>query len=451
MRRHSTIQRLPFAALAALIVIAPGAAFAQDPLPSGPPASEAPTPLPPDIEARLSEVEQRTAIMERREEVAREASAAAPPSKVAGAAGKGMTITTGDNSYSLTIRARIQVRETLGWNDGQFDDATSETNIRTLRVYFLGHALDPNIKYTIQLAAGGNDFETYNASPIFDAFFDFTHLRDLQLRIGQYFVPFDRARTIREFALQFVDRQQIVRELTLDRDVGAMLYSTDLFGLDGLLAYNLGVFGGEGRNRFGGGPLGALLVARFTVRPFGPFDDDSEGDLLRLWRPRLAVGVAAAYNRRTTRQRSTTGNIYTLGGFNYTNLAADVVFKYAGFSFLGEALYRKANRDARMGRTAAGAALTEWSRSGWGYLAQAGMMLTKRLEITGRFNELKHFDNTDPTLIRQVQQLGSEAGAGLNYYLNGHQFKFQLDYQHQFHDKFSQGRHDVRLQLDATF
>ena len=38
--------------------------------------------------------------------------------------------------------------------------------------------------------------------------------------------------------------------------------------------------------------------------------------------------------------------------------------------------------------TVDGEAVREWSRSGWGYLIQAGMMLTPKLEIVARWDQL---------------------------------------------------------------
>jgi phosphate-selective porin OprO and OprP len=155
---------------------------------------------------------------------------ASPPPSVTAEPGRGIVVKTADNRYSFGVRARLQLRSTFV----HFGDSdTSETNIRTLRLFLSGNVLSPDIRYTVQLAFGGNDFETGSSSPIFDAFVDYTRFRDLNIRVGQFFVPFDRARTIREFALQLVDRQLAVRELSLDRDVGVMLSSSNLFGLSG--------------------------------------------------------------------------------------------------------------------------------------------------------------------------------------------------------------------------
>ena len=50
--------------------------------------------------------------------------------------------------------------------------------LRTARIWWTGHVLDPNLKYGLQLALGPNDFEPGNASPIFDLYVESLHLRE---------------------------------------------------------------------------------------------------------------------------------------------------------------------------------------------------------------------------------------------------------------------------------
>jgi hypothetical protein len=311
--------------------------------------------------------------------------------------------------------------------------------------------LEPNIKYGLQLAFGAGDFEPDNSSPIYDAWVESTHLRDLNVRVGQFFVPFDRARTIREFALQLVDRHQVVRELNLDRDVGVAFQSQDLLGLGGLLNYALFVGGGDGKNRVGGTEPGPIVTLRLAVKPFGAFDDDTEGDLKREMKPRLSVGIAGGYNSNATRVGSTTGATFTLGTVDYQHAAADLHFKYAGFSFLAEALVRDADDDG-FSTVVDGELVEEFSRSGWGYFAQAGFMVTDLFEVVGRWGQLFAFDGTDPAFVQSTDEQGNEIGGGLNLYLNGHAFKVQTDYVLLFReDASSLGRELWRVALDATF
>ena len=369
----------------------------------------------------------------------------------AAAAGKGLVATSADKRFQIGLRPRVQLRTTYNKDE---TSSQLQAAVNTLRLTIAGYALTEDLKYFIQFAFGAGDFDG-NSSPIFDAYVEYTGIRDLNVKVGQFFTPFDRARTIREFALQFVDRQSVVREFSLDRDVGIGFSSQDLFGLGGRLAYNLFIGGGDGRNRiadtknkYGPQTPGMLSVARLIVRPWGQFDDDQEGDLARSGKPHMAIGAAGAYNLSTDRDKSTFGNTYTLGTFNYAHAEADLVFKWHGFSMLSEFLYRKANKSDHTA-VVSGQTVTERSRSGYGYFAQVGQMLTRMLELTARAETTK---GTDRALREVARVSGRQVGGGLNVYLNGHAFKLQTDYFYVFSSNtFSHGAHVARLQLDATF
>lgn len=385
-----------------------------------------------------------------------EAAATKPEAPKAGpevvvAPGKGLTVTSADKRFQVTFRSRMQLRETYLHSD---TGSSNEVSVRTLRFSTYGYLLTPDFKYLIQLAFGSGDFEKDNPSPIFDAYVEYVGVRDLNVRFGQYFVPFDRARTIREFALQFVDRQIVVRELTLDRDVGLMLYSTDLFGWGSRLAYNFFLGSGDGRNRVNDlvtQKPSVLALARLIVRPFGAFDDDQEGDLTRTPKPKLAIGVAGAYNKATSRDHSTYGAVYAHGTFDYAHAEADLVFKWHGFSLMAEGVLRQANRDSKTFTNPDGSTVVEYSRSGFGYLAQAGQMVTSKVELTARWDDLHNRKGTDPALRKLVLSSGRQVGGGLNVYLNGHMLKLQTDYFYIFNQGVGKPTHSARIQLDATF
>ena len=368
--------------------------------------------------------------------------------------GRGFTLRSG-NVFSANLQSRVQLRSTFTFSDTA--QAANDTQVRTLRLWLRGNVYDANIRYGIQLAFGANDFEAGNASPIFDAYVELTHLRDLNVRVGQFFVPFDRARTIREFALQSVDRAQVVRELTLDRDIGVVIQSQDLGGEGGRFGYHVGIFAGDGRNRFGAHPLGFLYVGRFFVRPFGTFDDDQEGDLARSENARLMIGGAVAYNQSTDRPNSTTGTPYTFGSFDTLHAEGDVVFKYAGFYFLGEVVFRQANqRSITRTNPMTMTDETVFSRDGWGLLAQTsynfGTVLDlAQLEVWARYEQMESIGATDPRLISTVNSRGRGLGAGINAYFNNHALKVQLDWAHWFSNQVGPGEHLLRLQLDASF
>jgi hypothetical protein len=381
---------------------------------------------------------------------------AADPPTVEGGVGKGLTVASADGRFSMNVRGRVQLRDSLfvaAPDDEGARELTHQTQVYTTRMWLQGHTLSKDLKYTLQLALSPRDFRDGTLSPIYDAFFDLTANPNLSLRVGQMFVPFDRLRTIREFSLQLPDRPRVVSELTLDRDVGAYLYSDHLGGDRSPLAYRLGVFGGGGPNNAGPHELGGLVVGRVELRPLGPIDDDSEGDLDRREEAGLALGVGAAYNLNTPRARSTTSTVYEGGTADYLHLAADVVFKARGFAIEGEVVYRDAAQDEIVSVDDAGAEVIEHTRSGWGAVVQPSLLLTEKVELAARYGRMTADEATDPAFVEEMVTRENELAGGLNLYLNKHRFKVQTGWSTWFGDEGgpSSGEQAANVLLDVMF
>lgn len=373
--------------------------------------------------------------------VAMAQSAGAPGATVDAGFGRGVTITSADETLSLNLRARIQVRGTTiaAEDDGA---GMSEILVRRMRLVFKGNALGPSLTYQVELGFASLDQEADLRTPLLDAYVTWIVAPLANLRVGQMKVPFGRQRVVSSSALQLVDRSLAVAELNLDRDVGVTMFSRDLFRSGGKLGYNVGLFGGEGRNRRGR-DRGFLYSARLEAAPLGPFDDYVEGVPRRTPGLRLAFGGGVGYNQHTNRSRSTFGDSYTAGDFNYMSAGVDFILEHRGTSVMGEVLYRRADADEK--RVAAPEApATIRSRSGWGAYLQAGHMITDHLEITGRYSRLTPRDGTDPALLR-----AKEVGGGAGYYVREHNLKVQGDY---FAVTTGAARvHQVRVQMQMYF
>lgn len=378
----------------------------------------------------------------------------APGIEVSGAPGQGLTWKVGD-TFSLNVRSRIQLRYQL--NIPTKDDAGQRefeqlVSIGTARLWLSGNILAPELTYMIQLAVAGRDFRDGATSPLYDAYLDWKAHRDFSVRAGQFFVPFDRLRTVREWALQMADRPRPVLEYTLDRDMGVVVYSERFLGERSPLAWRLGAFGGGGTNLSLGREPGALMVGRVELRPLGPIDDDKDGDLERRPRPGLALGGAFAANLNTNRLRSTTGPTFAEGTTDYLHAAADLVFKWRGFALQGEYLWKQASSDELASTASDGTTITEYTRSGQGWVAQASYTLDPPFEVVVRLSGMYALPGTDPRLRAETASHGQEVGAGLNYYFNEHKLKLQADWiarmPHDFH--FDAADHVVHLQLDVT-
>ncbi len=398
----------------AATTLLPSIAFAQSTTPSGPPAAPATAPT---------------------------ASHEAPAATVSAQFGRGVTIRTADDRFSFTLRGRIQTRFTVMELPGA---PQMEFQVRRMRLAMQGNFFGPSFTYNIQLAFSNLDTESDLRLPLRDAYASWIGVRDLNIRAGQMKVPFGRQRVVSSSSMQMVDRSLAVSELNLDRDVGVVLFSRDLFGLGRRLTYQLGVFGGDGRNRLSD-TYGLLYVGRVQVQPFGEYEDLTEADTQRLATPRLAIGFAAAFNQNSRRARSTFGDTLQQA-FDYTQLAADLQFKWRGLSLQAEWLYRRASEDSHVVGMSGGMPVTEWSRSGSGYYVQAGWLFTEHAEISARWGEVMPFGGTSPSMHHQ-----REVGGGLSWYAQRHDFKLQADYLNLTADNYPEGRHQVRVQAQVYF
>lgn len=367
-----------------------------------------------------------------------------PQSKASAKLGKGATVTSADDSAKLTLRARLQLRFSQFSEDEGDAPEISEFQARRIRLLLQGHVYHGAVTYYLQLGFSNGDTEPDLRLPLRDAYLTYTTVRDLQIRGGQMKVPYGRQRVVSSSALQMVDRSIITGELNLDRDVGVQLLSDDLGGHGGKLAYNVGVFSGDGRNRLASAP-GVMFVARGVVRPLGGFDDSIEGDHDRESSPKLAIAVGAAHNNNTNRTRSTFNEVYEHARFDYWHAGADLVFKYRGLSIVSELMYRKSPRTSVAQMNPDGTVEREYARNAWGYYAQAGYLITSHAEITARYGELRPRGATDPDLADTTR----EAGGGFNWYFDKHDLKLQTDYFYLHGD--AGARHQGRVQAQLYF
>jgi hypothetical protein len=371
-----------------------------------------------------------------------------------GAPGKGLTVRFGD-VFSLNVKSRVQVRYQLDvpQDAASREDLRQLIGIGTARLWFSGNLLTPKLTYMIQLAVAPRDYRDGATSPLYDAYVDWKVHRDFAFRVGQYFVPFDRLRTIREVALQMTDRPRPVQELTLDRDVGLTTYSEKFLGDKSPVAWRLGVFSGGGMNASVAKEPGALVAARLELRPWGPIDDDSEGDLERRKIPGLALGGAFAANFATNRLRSTTGPTFAGGTTDYLHAAADLVFKWRGLALQGEYLWKRASTPRIVSVDANGAPLVEYTRSGQGWIAQASYVFDPPIELVARLAGLYALRETDPTLTFDLEAHGQEVGSGINYYFEQHRMKLQAGWIARMPYDFAirEASHGVSVLFDVTF
>ena len=415
----------------------------ETPIPTTPAVPASSTPNVPSLPLAATEPVAPTVVEPVKEE---------PSFKITGAPGQGLTVSTGD-AFSLNIKSRVQIRYQVNTFEDPNKDAQSIANIGTARIWLGGNVYKPELTYLIQLAVAGKDYRDNATSPIFDAYMEWKAHRDFAVRAGQYFVPFDRLRTVREWGLQMTDRPRPIQEFTLDRDVGVTFFSEKFLGDKSPVAWYVSAFGGHGTNQVNPAAVGGLITGRLELRPLGPIDDDREGDLDRREKPGLALGFGAAHNFKSARLRGTTGPTFVGGTTNDTHVAVDAMFKWMGFALEAEYLHKSTSSAAFVTDQADGETLTEYTREGAGWVVQASYAFEPPFEVVGRLSRLYADDTQDPTFLSEVKRRGSEVAGGLNYYFNGHRMKAQATWVARTNSELDLGKadHSMVAQIDATF
>jgi len=357
--------------------------------------------------------------------------------------GKGLEIKSDDGDFKMVTRLRAQQRYTLIDDE---DGISHGFQLRRARLMFKGNVFGKANSYKFELAVSPKDIGlkpegTISKSPLLDWYFHFGQIRDLNLRMGQYKVPYSRQRVVSSGNLQMVDRSMVNGEFNLDRDVGLDIRSKDLFGLN-KFRYYAGVYMGEGHSSYAEGDLGMMYLARFEVLPLGLYKDYVESDLQRTTTPKVSIGAGFAYVDEAKRDEGIVGSIPADGGTTDTlNFNADIGFKFCGFSLESAYFWREGTRNP-------GEALPiEEARNGSGFYTQAGYLLPQKdLEISARYGQII------PSLGDTSLSAKNEAGIGLSNYVGEHSLKLQGDYFRTWSDDgFEQGYDQFRLQLQMAY
>ena len=360
--------------------------------------------------------------------------------------GTGLIIESADGRFSIGTRLRAQLRYQVAVENGVPEHMFQ---IRRARLQFKGHIFHAKNKYKIELAFSPRDLSVKDGvphrTPLLSWYFEFAHLRDATVRVGQYKIPYSRQRVVSSGDLQLVDRAIANGEFNHDRDIGFDIRSKDVGGLGGYLKYYVGVYMGEGRD-FGdknATPDFRLhYLGRIEVQPFGKFDDYKEADMDRNLTPKLSIGAAYAFHHGSQGLKGTLGDTPEDGGLtDYHSMTADYVFKVAGFSSTGEFHLRQGTRFP------GDEGPEEAARNGVGWFVQAGFLIPKLpIEVAARYSGVTGIG--DATSLSEAHS----AGGGVSYYVAGHPWKIQADFFHEWDgDNATPNANVFRTQLQLAF
>ncbi len=351
--------------------------------------------------------------------------------------GKGIQILGKDSTFQMKAAFRIQNLFSNEWtleNDelGNFTDHEAAFLIRRSRFKFDGWAYTPKLKYKFEIGLSNRDIsgggpETRNANRlILDAFVEWNFYKNFSLKVGQAKLPGNRERVISSANLQFVDRSRLNSRYNIDRDMGIQLKHKFKIDENFVVKENISFSQGEGRNITEGHFGGFEWTFRLEFLPFGEFvsKGDYVGSAVKSEeKPKLAIGFTYDINNNAVRTRGQNGSfIQNLEGeyFGKTlnTIFIDAMFKYKGFSFMGEYV-DKATFDEDplliVDDNILGIFYT-----GSGLNLQAGWMFDNNIEIAARYTEIKPDEVVD-TPEKQYT-------LGISKFIVGHKLKVQTDF-----------------------
>jgi len=368
--------------------------------------------------------------------------------------GKGLiNFVAKDSSFSVKFAPRIQFLTTSNWKyeDNSFGSGNTSFLVRRARLKFSGFAYSSKLTYKIELGLSNRDISgisryTKDAPRIImDAVLKWNFYGNFVLWAGQTKLPGNVERVISSANLQLVDRSILNATFNIDRDIGFQLRHHFKVGNNFIIREKFAFSQGEGRNVVTGNLGGHQYTGRLEFLPFGVFTkkgDYKGSDLSRETKPKLAVGVVYDYNNNAVRNLSNRG-VYMetdtgLFETDISTLFVDTMFKYKGFSFMGEYAYRTA--DDPIVKNSDGTETGVVVKEGSGLNLQAGYLLKSNFEFTGRYSTIDLVNN----------DVSNQYTFGVSKYILGHKLKVQSDFTYITLDQIGDNLL-FRLQIDFHF
>lgn len=267
--------------------------------------------------------------------------------------GEGLRFTSNKDltnyKYSINLSGYVQPQyEYRYFTDPEIDQGYSRFRMRRLRIRLSGDAVQQKLTWRIQFDLSGfNEADDVSASALMDAWVGYQVTENIRVRVGQKNTPTDnRELLIRSHTLQFVERSRVTSAFSSIREFGLFIDGNFRTGGSSRIRPSIAITNGDGPNVFGRDFGGLKYGGRVDWLPFGTFTNMGqfhEVDMMRELTPKLVIGAAYSLNKGMSSRRGRgSGEILYLdaeGKYllpDYGKLCVDFMFKYKGFSAVGE-------------------------------------------------------------------------------------------------------------------
>lgn len=340
-----------------------------------------------------------------------------------------------DQSFKMKFSVRTQFRYSYFASDGP-NRSENNFEIERVRPKWQGHIFDPKLEYELQLDIDNDDAdrtELYNAFLRYDMTDDLCLENEVALKVGLWKMNMFRQEYTSDGRQMLVDRSMANEFFNIDHSVAMALEGhRDILGMPSF--WHVAVLNGFDTDRDRPGRTGALdrnfaYLARMQHDLAGEWGKDEESDLAWHDCPAVRVGWSFANTRvdsdgagELTNSRLVdsgarlTDTLAGLDEFDLYLYGVDAGYKNQGLSVLTEFYFRHIMNSNVPG--------TFSKLFDYGYYVQAGyFVLPKKLELVTRYSSIIG----DSGSLGGADASADEAGGGLNWYIQGHNLKFQFD------------------------
>lgn len=266
--------------------------------------------------------------------------------------GEGLNF-SGEKGYSIRLDGYVQpYADTKKYLNTDDPDLYTRFRMRRIRLVLSGESENHKLKYRFKVDLSGTpeigvEDEDNSGNFLLDAYVSYELNNDLSLTFGQRSTPTDnRELRMNSQTLQLPERSRITSAFSTIREFGIFADGTYRIRGGSYLKPSLAITNGDGLNAFGKDRGGFKYGGRLDYLPFGlftKFGQFRQADIVRELTPKLVVGGSYSYNQgMSSRRGRASGSIIYLDENNnealpdYAKLSIDFLFKYKGFSVLGE-------------------------------------------------------------------------------------------------------------------
>lgn len=263
--------------------------------------------------------------------------------------GEGLHFSGVDN-YKIKLSGYIQpYMETQHYMGKEDNSSFNRFRMRRLRFRIDGNSKNQKFNYRFQVdLSGSSEVDASNTSNyLLDAYISYDVTNRITVSFGQRSTYTDnRELFMSSNTLQLVERSPLTSAFATIREFGLFVQGNLKTGRGSYVKPYFVLTNGDGGNVFNVDHGGLKIGGRLDYLPFGLFTNFGQFrqvDIVRENSPKLVIGANLSHNNgMSSRRGRESGSIIYLNDNNqeslpdYTKYGLDFLFKYNGFSALGE-------------------------------------------------------------------------------------------------------------------